>query len=251
MEKLKNYKTLILVLLVIILFLFIWYRILPHFTNKSENFTDEDSVNMMNALIGKNVYIACDVAGEKKYLTVLPEKCLAINCQNVAVLQKDKSEFSLFEMGKHPELNKYTIRSQNKDINNPTFNHLNNNLCFSDILENIYFETELTDNGILFKANDLFVGLCSNDSACGNNVRLCLLEKHLAVPFRFEMTTPKKLENFENFLVGCSSTPKKLENFDNASIFLPSMYSESFYSNDTLMSSIPGAGYIDNNYQNL
>lgn len=260
MEKLKNYKTILLVILVIILFLFIWFRILPYF--KTEAFSDTESITMMNALVGKNVYLACDVAGEKRYLTVLPKQlCSSINptvqdCKtNVAVLQSAKSEYSLFEIGKHPDLSKYTIRSQNKDIGLPTLSHhlLNtdiNKLCFStDTSDDIYFETELTDSGVLFKFNgNLYVGLCVKDNfKCGNDIRVCLFqEKQLATPFRFEMTTPTmtmpiKLENFDNF-----------DNNDNITS-LPnlSMYSESFYSNDTLMSSIPGAGCIDCVAQNL
>lgn len=269
MEKLKNYKTILLVILVIILFLFIWFGILPYF--KTEAFSDTESITMMNALVGKNVYLACDVAGEKRYLTVLPKQlCSSINptvqdCKtNVAILQSAKSEYSLFEIGKHPDLSKYTIRSQNKDIGLPTLSHhlLNtdiNKLCFStDTSDDIYFETELTDSGVLFKFNgNLYVGLCVKDNfKCGNDIRVCLFqEKQLATPFRFEMTTPKKLENFDNSLGLVNSTPIKLENFDNfdniTSLPNLSMYSESFYSNDTLMSSIPGAGCIGCDYQSL
>lgn len=238
MEKIKNfiqeYKTVIIIILLAILFLFVFLK----FWN-TEKFTEHmDSSLMMNALVGKNVYISCDILGEKKYLTLLPkEKCDNLNvkdCDNsIALLLSDKTENALLEVGKHPDLPKYTLRSQSK----LTLSQNSNKLCFEDTnnTDLMYFETEFTENGLLFKFQNNYVGLCVNEnSKCDNNIRVCLFpERQLAIPFRFEMTTPKKVETMETF---------ENESFDLSGL------SESFYSNGTLMSSIPGAGYINNNY---
>ncbi len=252
-------KTIIIIVLLVILLLIIWFRILPHLSAK-EGFSDSESTIMMNGLVGKNVYITCDVAGLKHYLAILPTKnCYGAGsglneCQfNIPILQNTKTEHAAFEIGKHPSENKYTIRSLNTQLNSPNltqnlnFYNGGNKLCFDNDKdpEIIYFETEKVESGVLLKfkkaGKDYYVGVCAEaDARCNEDIRLCVFpEAHLAIPFRFEMTTPKPI----------ALPVQKVESFDD----VPSVYSSaSFQSNGTLMSSLPGADCVNCRiYQNL
>ncbi|ARF09576.1 hypothetical protein Indivirus_1_199 [Indivirus ILV1] len=248
MNKIQNFinenKLIVLIIVLIFLLLVIWVFVLPHI-RKKESFSDDDSVKIMNGLVGKNVYITTDVGGLKHYLSISSASdCLGASngCQmNVPVFKNEKTHYATFRIGKHPNQNKYTIQNlnQNHDLPNLHIGNQPDKLCFDNNQnpEVIYFEVVSVDSGILlnFKRNDKdnWVGICAgSDAKCENDIRVCLFhDRHLAVPFRFEMTTPH------------------VESFDD----IPSIYSnDSFYSSKTLMSSLPGAACSNCQiYQNL
>jgi len=256
-------KYIVIIILLVLAICLVWFFGFREKFETLDNTSPTDASVLMNGLIGKNVYITCDVAGLKHYLAILQQKdCaeakskLVGECQfNIPIFQNQKNEQSVFEIGKHATENKYTIRSLNKALNSPFLtqnlnyysgNDSNNKLCFDNDTkpEIIYFETELVESGVLIKfkknSTNYWIGVCAGqDAKCNQDIRLCLfLEKHLAVPFRFEMTTPPiippiippvKKEKFTNTIV---------ESFEGD---LSSLYSNNTFNSDgTIMESLPG-----------
>ena len=272
---LDNKYIVIIILLVLAICLVWFFGFREKFETLENTKLSVDASKLMNILIGKTVYITCNIAGLKHYLAVIQQKdCIEAKgklvgeCQfNIPIFQNQKDADSAFEIGKHATENKYTIRSLNKLINTPfltqNLNYYSNNgndnskLCFDNDTkpEIIYFETELVESGVLIKFNknntDYWIGICAGqDAKCDKDIRLCLFsEKHLAVPFQFEMTTPKpKPETEEKF------TNASIESFDGD---ITSLYSNNTFNSDgTIMESLPGfesCGNCMNHriYQNL
>ncbi|AYV76891.1 MAG: hypothetical protein Barrevirus3_11 [Barrevirus sp.] len=220
-----NKKVIIIVVIIILVLLAVWYfyyKKVEHMDNLAQS---KNANTLMNALVGKNVFISTKISGNKYYLSVSPLNDCA-NLVNsiseckfaVPVLLNKKNAFSNFEIGRHLADNLYTIRSLNQNINSPNLTqNLNfygsspvNKLCFDNdkSIDVIYFETDLIDAGVLIKFKKAgqyyWVGACS-DSTCNQDIRLCLFtDPKMAIPFSFEMTTPvtgpiKKASPIETF----------------------------------------------------
>lgn len=284
MNKIKelavNYKNILLLLAVLVLGLIFWVYVIPYFmTNDKKEHLENVSGSSLPNIVNQDVYVKCNIeeldtnknkitntyylsVSEKKNCTnlanVAENECL----NNIPILIKQPTDFSLFEFKKHPSNNMYTIRSRAVQIHSPNLTqNLNvyrnkNLLCFDNDKGNdiIYFEVVEVVTGYLLKFKKqikdqpgqyqyYYVGLCSElDPTCNigpdKYKRLCLyIDQAKATVFQFDVQPKKQLPGEEEHFSSLGSINS-----------LDSIYSinsaNSFDSHETLMS-LPGAGNIE------
>jgi len=269
-----SYKTIFLVIFILVLACILILYVLPYFTQKTEHLTNITSDNLSN-IVNHVVYVKYQLDNDIYYLSVVPKKqcsdlkdITANECNsNIPILTKQKDKSCLFDLNTYN--NKYTLRSKMVDLISPFLTqNLNyykglNLLCFDNDTDDdiINFEAievyesdissplgVLSGYNLVFKNNNknYYVGICSpSEGHCNDSKRLCVYEdKSKATAFQFELENGKQIEHFQYLY---DNEIDHVSNLDSM-YGMNSMYSfGSIDSNKTLIS-LPGAGNIDNDH---